>query len=633
MKIGYMILYKTPLDSNYKNVFDNYDNALNYVEKLTSCYSHKIIEPVDCAKVVVNNNNGFSAIVNYTWEEIKDYNYCAVLTDTKYIFSFITDITNINDNDSSKSCKIYCDYDAWSNNYLNIKSNYAKNFIEKRHYYTFHDIVGSTGKYQTLSVDKKMPVHTYRDTNHELNYMVWMRIRMSESTYVEYYDTSTGTWIGRIQGSTGAIRMQPSGAVYFIPFCICDNDGNVINPAFFGLGYFSCVYGTGWLDDIQLNGLDFIRNNPYILEATLTTHAPFKYAVHEPDKKVYVTPTYSDDESQHYLNPLRVYDMKDSGAGSYFCAYQLDDNPTHIANYVEEDFYNSRIISLSENIPTISDDFSTEKNYDLESALNIYPFKYNSFSIGRNVKIDLIPKSNTSIFTITLNEYPSTSIVFKAERNTETEEWQITQFPSRMTISKNSQAEYLTTNSYSISAAKTSNTISSVWKIAQPQPSIAGFAQNIGGASIDYLNKDMSINAKIKDSDNAIDSVSIPPYIVSDDFKILDRLIIYKNVMDDPRCVEEIYNLCHNYGVDFNMIGNIFDNYHYIFDYVKTINCEIMSSISDIDKQKIQQAFNNGITKWHLSSIDLYGITQTDIDNFSNFNKSLLNASTEIARG
>lgn len=119
-------LYKTPLDSEYRNVYDDYATRTEYVAFLEN-FTHTSISLATGSREysIKNVDEKFDLTIRgYNVDTLSEYNYISFLTsNNKVYFAFVLAIDSKNDNANYPTVTLHCKLDAWSNNYLTLHNS------------------------------------------------------------------------------------------------------------------------------------------------------------------------------------------------------------------------------------------------------------------------------------------------------------------------------------------------------------------------------------------------------------------------------------------------------------------------------------------------------------------------------
>ena len=106
------------------------------------------------------------------------------------------------------------------------------------------------------------------------------------------------------------------------------------------------------------------------------------------------------------------------------------------------------------------------------------------------------------------------------------------------------------------------------------------------------------------DLKNRQDNYSVPSFIASDDIQYQDFPFILSCEMYDEDEIQTIITRWQRYGYKINKRGSVRENTRIDFDYVKTIDCNLPFITNIRDKNELESAYNNGITRWHINKKD-----------------------------
>lgn len=138
-----MSLYKTDFDGSYNNVVDIYReynveiNPFNiFVDYLTYYYTDKIDINMNGYRGVKSAIQNIMITVPKSFNELYDYNYCVLFTDSRPYFYFITDVLSANDG-VTPSATLNLRKDVWTSNLDKIYGKSAFNNITTKHFNRF----------------------------------------------------------------------------------------------------------------------------------------------------------------------------------------------------------------------------------------------------------------------------------------------------------------------------------------------------------------------------------------------------------------------------------------------------------------------------------------------------------------
>ena len=582
-------MFRTPLDDEYKNVYDNYTSVSEYLSFLSTYSPAKtgaISVPTISRSVKSINGDIVLPINQFRADEIErnGYNYVSVLASPEatvepafYRFYFIQKIESLNDNhDSSvtnlRSCKLFLKYDTWTNNYLdNIKNSSHQQTVTKA---TISHIVNSSRdiNIKTDIIDMR---HSYES--------------IPQSNLVGYGVLSLGV---RLAKEVAAIRKsgQDVGTI----------------PA---QNYAPVVY-------IPLKHMRLSGTGTYTLKDSS-------------DETITVGGADSDFTIPEYLNDARVLSMwltyygisasSINVGGTYSL---LTDNNIVEVTLAEGDIpfkaitapnYDfSEIILFSDsvnNAPTTAHGYDELKEYSEE--LNLYPFKGKGVLIGDKV-IPLKYSSVDSVNVVISRKNSTTPNVYLEARNNssvifQTKSHLLDSFAFPVGKYVDSLELYYMNNQSQITTKIAKSATGMVFggasafalgMLGDVRGAISG-AQSMVNAGMDIA----MLNAQATDADRSLDSYSIPAFIGSDSV-YYDGVFVVDCQIRDENIKRAYFYDSHCNGVkvaDSMTIGKVNKE---LFDYVQTIGCNIPDIPIIVHRKEIESAFDRGIRKFHISALN-----------------------------
>ena len=593
-------MFRTPLDDEYKNVYDNYTSVSQYLSFLNTYSPTKtgaITVPTISRSVKSIDGDIVLKINQFRADEIErnGYNYVSVLASPEatvepafYRFYFIQKIESLNDNHDStltenRSCKLFLKYDAWTNNYLdNIKpSNHTQKVsrLSLNHYYSMN------GENPTIIVKSDIP--TLEPTSRSADFsnivgegLLCIGIRLA-------YEKVDITNYNDIDVKDSVMPSQRYAPVIYVPvkwfkkddtyITLKDSSGQLLN-----------IGGKNSIFTSQ----DYL-NHVAVLDAWLTFYGTNVNETANTDG------TYSLQDSYIVKVGMKTTDTVDKtfyavAAYSYSYGLQVDcDN--YLALPSTTDYQKSGYDEL--------------KNFS--ENLNIYPFKSKSLKIGT----DLINLSinNTKSQVITITRANSTIAYLNWERYTNENfrtplnsmDFHIGKYVDSLDLFYMNNSNSLVTEQSRAISKLTSASIKTVIGTALMAVtggalglgSTIGGALGIGNAAIDWY----AIQDKISDANNKLDSFSIPPQIGSDSY-YYDGVFVTDMTINDEATRKSYFYECHNNGsfvCAYSTVANIERD---LFDYIKTVGCNLPTIPYLLHRKEIESACDRGIRKFHIDA-------------------------------
>lgn len=612
-----LTLYKTPLDSSYKNVYDDYNSTSQYKTFLDNNFT-KITISIPNVKSRIDRNGSFTIIISgYTSMELHDYNYIAFSNNSEIKFAFITSINSKNDGLTSSECELVCKLDTWSNHYLELREFDGS---QKMIRCTFDQYLSNYRYYPT-----RLKTLSPKGDKVRWNFMprlisdypvLWCRITLSPDTEVKLFGYSADDFETHSNYKYSQIENSPP-TLYF-PVAVMnisdymhsnELEKNVIirlkhgglwahgSPTVYDESIYYSQYRVGG------NGLctEFLSSSK-IYNAIYTWYAPFRYTV---------TRTT---ESNNY-----VYTIKTQNPEMARCAVFLDSTNVVAAgvvkNWVGEAPGSGYTGGMQGDIEatferplcisSISDRYSRIDLASCEQSMFDYPFTYNSIKFNNSevpilnesdctthakIKIGMAPEVSLFIYKTGLNDIPFPSFGTILNHNGETP-IVVSQFNDYLN-------SHEATHSLNIAKALTKSFLALQGGLLSKSPVAA--TMKIGHSGDDlfsiYAMEESLKKAPYELNNNATNCAS-------DKWEQDGVYIIYNAPLTNMEYYEKIAKDLHYNGVPVDGVFNIFNKYRDIFDVCVCSNCDIKGNINNDDRDELNSAFNRGVTKWHISNV------------------------------
>lgn len=122
-----------------------------------------------------------------------------------------------------------------------------------------------------------------------------------------------------------------------------------------------------------------------------------------------------------------------------------------------------------------------------------------------------------------------------------------------------------------------------------------------------------SAMAKIEDAERVADNVSLQGGDVYFTYQnqFSGYCLIYKQISDEYITILEDY--FQKYGYKVNIIETPNLHTRQSWDYIRTVDCNVIGSINADSLQKIRTIFNNGVTIWHTTDVGNYNLSNNEI--------------------
>lgn len=609
MRYKQATLFRTPLKSDLSEVFDGFTSKQNYLQFLRGAYPNNYqvnsqidfplraikTRDLDTTLVIPMSNEIIGSQKYYKDFNPLDWNYCAItyqyydyastsqdhlVNDVK--FYFITGAESLNDDPKRGTCKLYLTEDCWANYYLDFagSNDLHRQFMHRS---TQKAIIGSNvynfGAPPSLRPISKSFYYFYDDVILSLG----LRFQREKIKSVSWNGSSLDTlkW--------GSDFHQAQTPIFYIPITdlgrdnqngvFVDSDDNQMTQNFFSNNsYF----------------IPEVANSIYCIDAWLTccgvdatfsrTSANTNYYNVINNGKV-VTVTFEDDTTAQMVIAPNFSKTQTRPASNAFTP------PSTISTNIEQ------IIEGNE-------------------CFNTYPFRSISASIN-GIEIPTNIYRSGSITITTLREGSSTAKCWYSIGGNTSKRF-LLENNFKVVRVNDSLEIMLNNNANQIEIAKT-KAYSNYWKgglsaalaagaltlATGPLGIIAGIGGIVGGGfgvagGLIDLN---SIDAQIADADSQLDTVSIPSMSGSDAIYFDTPYYILGGIFDvDTR--QRYYGDLQYKGFYFDSTEYLTVNHKEIFDYSQTLECSIPQVKNPLARERLEQAYNRGITRFHIKTVD-----------------------------
>ena len=592
-------LFKTPLDDEYKNVYDNYTSLSDYHNFLTTYAEHTEQRTVDYPNqrsVKSINGDIVLPIDGLRADEIisNGYNYVEVLyqksssSASQPVYYFIQKVESLNDHwkdaDTGKNaCKLFLKYDAWTNNYIdNIKSS---NHVQKVNRMTLNHYYSMNGENPTVIVKSDIPTLEPTSRSTDFNNIVGegllclgIRLAYEKVDITNHNDVSV---------KDSVMPSQRYAPVIYVPvkwfkkndtyITLKDSSGQLLN-----------IEGKDSIFTTQ----DYL-NHVAVLDAWLTFYGTNVNETKNEDG------TYSLQNSYIVKVGLKTTDTVDKtfyAVAAYSYSYGVSvDCDNYLALPSSSDYQKSGYDEL--------------KNHS--ENLNIYPFKSKALKIGSNI-INL-SINNTKSQIISISRYNSTIAYLNWERYTN-ENFRTPLNSMDFHIGKyvDSLDLFYMNNSNSLVTEQSRAISKLTFGIIQTGIGTGmmaatggtfGIGTTLGGASgltnsiIDLY----AIQDRISDANNKLDSYSIPPQIGSDSY-YYDGVFVADMRINDEATRKSYFYECHTNGSFVCAYATVGNTERDLFDCIKTVNCNLPTIPIIAHRKDIETACDRGIRKFHITA-------------------------------
>lgn len=612
MRIKAIKLFKTPLDSNYENVFDDYQTTTDYSAFLVKNFvSLNLTTPLRSTR----ESNGIIKVkLQRSYDEILDYNYAEVMVNvlnengsyknedgTDYVipqYYFVTDIQSLNDITNISVSELTLKFDSWANNYVgNISVQNKNNFLARCH----------TNNFPNFDPEQELGAKVYNqgyddfdfsglDTNevHLSDGVLFLQVRLAHSAIIKNK--------GNTSQYNASVEFQDTTPIVYIPLYtagsnkIYDRDGDQWNT-------------DKIATDLRLCSVPYWLNSSDVLSVCLTYYAMKAKTGTDGSKTFNGYIWHVEVNGYDYSEENMAIFVADNNYKTFQGMTISDKTPiyTYSGEFAENALlYNPE---LSEN--SYSDDYNVNRFYF--EQFHGYPFVRKLLLLNGNLT-SIKPTYKKYSLNIDINKTNSTSIKVTVTVNGNTYLTQIVQPQLYLPLSVEQIDLYLRNNGTQIGTNIALNIIGNELSRTQGMLSAAGQVVSgnvIGGATTAFnaqTNASFNISstivgeiAKQQDIKNMLANYSIPS-IIGSDTEYFDEIILFDGIVKDEEVLKAAFYDYQYYGNYYRLLGKVQDNCRYLFDYAETLNCSLPCISNLRERNEIERAFNKGLTKWHITS-------------------------------
>lgn len=607
-------LFKTPLDANYKNVYDDYSSEATYfsfLQKAFTGYKTITLSAVTSRKNVGDN---FEIVVKgYDSMDLHDYNYMRFIdgNNTK-LYAFILSVESINDNQDTEnglklgSCLLKCKLDVWTNHYLEIKDSY-NNITEQRctldmNVYKNYPCALKEATYpEEVTYDTVFPLHHVSLDEYKKTVVVWQVIATKDK--------------GKI-GNGGNTMVDVDSEAFISGYNLFYRPFAILTAGQYGLHYSDKGFEYKF-NDTQGNEVSSFfavsrDRDPYLYAevkstsawfTTLVSGVPFDYdVIYSSTLQRYVITIYGRFQYGTTIKNSAASVLiagSDDITGMYFLS--LNKTEQYINWY---QLQTTRQMVLNNNLRYTDECVESEQIY-YEYPFNYYSLDTNKTSIpivGQPFSADneylyanYTKKINPDISIYSLNDKTRNITVVSNE-----------EFP----IVEVALDEYLARNT----GAMINQAVQGVFGMAQSligggSMVAAGMATGnpmaVAAGGSQMMNGPFNlVSAGVSIATNYYDKTRTPAQIRQSNGNamtspiISDLITIKKHTCTIPN---EFITDYHINGYECFYTGSIFEIRRDCFD-IDCGNLDIACKISNEDKEELLKAFSRGVCRWHIAN-------------------------------
>ena len=600
MLIDSIILVKTPLDNEYKNVY-KFELISVYIDFLLG-FPNETIMPY-LVKSVKSDNTSFNCVLLKSLTQLKDYNYAIINSNNTYYYYFVTNFESLNDSEENPSCRIFLEKDVFANYMTILRSENTPNKILQCH--IDDTMLDSREEHvvckNSLTTDNALPVVRNIVYN---NRILWLKIttgREIEASLIGIPDLPFDTYAN--YRGCGDNPLSAQIKVFYVPFIAS-------NAKFAYIEYKnenmedSVYLRVRTMRDSRDEIYGILTSSDELLSIELTYYAPFSYHYGNVNGEWSVIFPFSNMIENNKLLFAYFYSETDSNRTLLYeqnifepISPLINDNKVIFLCATQrfslnKESFNLNIFlrnALPDTISNIDGYNISIENYSLyEPRLYEYPYKYKSL-LYNNEFHDIVPESNASTYKVEIDYYNKPHALLKSYFDVFDEvpniKYERLNRNGELQLVADSKEYYLRNNGASIGA----NNINAIGKsIRKKDPSVG-------------LETLISSVASIIDADNAKDIYTEPSINALDDLIYQDGVFaVNVNAYKNTYFYNQIGESFRYYGVNWNRFGKLIEDVRTDFRYIRTEDCSIPSVKNIEDRKKLESIFNRGLTIWNI---------------------------------
>lgn len=374
---------------------------------------------------------------------------------------------------------------------------------------------------------------------------------------------------------------------------------------------------------INYAGIKALSEDPKVISINISRYAPIKYDVE------YSTTITSDDTTLHNYTFKQA---QDTGLFSEFwgAEYTVPNSETRagliLLGYIDDEIYQEFVASdiVSTNVSLNIENLKSIENEPklLTSDYRYLKLEYGNENIQLNIE-DLNTKDLTLKYKPAFSVKNSVAVIPKNYKNMNEAYTDVLTFDStynELPLRTDAWQQYLSTNKnamitgYKVAKlernANIANNIANGAFNALLTGNIASSIINAGASSINaginHHSKIKQMNAQIKDIKETPDKVQNTSLDMLLDF-IIDDIYIKINIFEiREEYKKKIFNYFYHYGYSCNDFKTPNLRSRYYFNYIKTIDANIKSNISNEYIMELKALFDKGITIWHYRDAETF---------------------------
>lgn len=629
-------LYKTPIDSEYRNVYDDYATQSDYVAFLEN-FEHTSVSLATGQRTysIKNTNENFDlTIYGYNVDTISQYNYLSFLTsNNKVYFAFILSIDSKNDSVINATVTVHCKLDAWSNNYLTLRNSGVGGpdlINTTRATINTYAMPNMPTPLKNASITPKKKILRFIQSGSDKYVIIWQRLVLKDG--ITGVSVEGKQLVGDIGTGSGLVIYRPAGILK----CVNNVFEFVGNNKRLRLTYNISSVGTETHDYIAY-GFPAIApvKSSFVMSNTLCYTVPFRYMfVNETDTilnfRIYdgsiikTCSTVGEDMQCATTTIVAEHDI--TVYGLWFTVINYTDQYTTDGWRIKTTVINGKHPAVTDTPPYTG----IAKYYVVNKSIlsQEYPFHYYSVYVG-DKEVPLIGYNGNKFVDNSIPDFPANYTPSYSQtpipgcKTTISYEYagklgacllisnegidDFIRIPietkNEMDIVLSAYDEYMMRNQASYTLNMASGIVSSLMGVGT---SLA--TGNYVGAATGAISGTMSVlgqMASLEDKKNTASSIKGNGLYPQTSPYQLDLLVLVENSIPNDDLGNSIEgNLIYDYHINGQELAISYPLIyiaHCLYDYCQG-NAILALIASETDKKEIVSAFSRGIRRFHINT-------------------------------
>lgn len=243
-----------------------------------------------------------------------------------------------------------------------------------------------------------------------------------------------------------------------------------------------------------------------------------------------------------------------------------------------------------------------------EPNCNCYPYKYKSMYNGAD-EIPLIPYFDENTLSVKRKNFGS-GILYKILHSGEDKLYSSVGLLGNGAINTDYYQSMLAYNSVSMPYNLATSFLTGFYSMIKSNAK--GQYIKTGEQAISTMNEMGNLLAKRGDAMFAPDTIKNESVLGLSNFQFLDEPVFFENDIS-AYDKEQVFYVLNMFGISFNRIASL-ENTRVNFDYNQTQNSSLPSVKDCEDRIKVEDIFNSGVRRWHINTGYINALLKFDVE-------------------